>query len=115
MLFGRLKSLAGTKEDGIATLAVAAALKLPADTNLIYLTGTDTVTSINSDAPIEQGRTVWFVQSDAGTSTFTNTDDTTTKGAMDLGGSNRAIAGSDVLCVQQRPDGSWLRMFSTDN
>lgn len=116
MLWGRLKSLFGTREGGIETVAAAITLVLPDQTNLMYMTGTATVTSLNASRRIEAGRTVWFVQSDSGTTTFTNSGATTTKGAMDLGGaSNLDLAQTDVLCLQQRSDGSWLRMFSTDN
>lgn len=115
MLWSRIKSLMGTREGGVETVAAATSLTIPDDSNLVYLTGTATVTSLNGSSRIEAGRTVFFYQSDSGTTTFTNTDDTTTKGQMDLGGGSVAVANSDVLCVSQRPDGSWIRLFNTNN
>jgi hypothetical protein len=103
--WGRLKSIAGRRN--VPTLTAAATLNLRQAHAKYHLSGTDTVTALDPTAPIIPGREVTFIGI-SGTTTFTNTDDTTTKGQMDLGGSNRAVATSDVLTLQQRTDGSWL-------
>lgn len=98
------------------TVAAAATLNVPDNAGYVYLTGTDTVTSLVA-TPSSRGRMVIFQQAtgDAGTTTFTNTDNTTTANLMDLGGSNRALAATDVLALYLRQDGSWVRLYNTDN
>jgi len=46
---------------------------------------------------------------------ITNTDNTTTSGYCDLGGSNITLGLTDVLCLYIRSDGSAVRVFNTDN
>ena len=95
------------------SLTAATTITVPNDSNIFLLTGTATVTSLEA-MEILPGRLVTFIQ-DSGTTTFTNTNDTTTSGQMDLGGSNVALAASDVLQLVQRSGGYWQRVFSTNN
>lgn len=46
---------------------------------------------------------------------FTNTNNTTTNGYMDLGGADVTLGPTDLLCVYVRVDGSAIRVFNTDN
>jgi len=109
----RLRSIAGGDKFR-NTVASGTTTYVPDDTNVVLLTGTATVTSLVASKST-RCRLVWFVQNDSGTTTFTNTDDTTTADKMDLGGSNRALAQTDTMALYLRADGSWVRMFSTDN
>ena len=46
---------------------------------------------------------------------LTNTDNTTTAGYCDLGGSNVTLAPTSVICLRIRGDGSAVRVFNTTN
>lgn len=109
----RLKSMAGGDTLGF-TVAAATATTMPDSSNVIYLTGTATITSLNASNST-RNRICWFYQSDAGTTTFTNTNNTTTAGQMDLGGTNIAVGPTDVLVMLLRTDGSWVRLYNSDN
>lgn len=109
----RMKSTAGG--DTLNTpLTAAATLYVPDDTNMVYLEGTDTVTALVAD-PRTRNRIVVFVQSDSGTTTFTNTNNPTATDLMDLGGSNVALAQTDALILLLKSDGTWLRLSAADN
>lgn len=110
----RVKSLHGGLGGFYNTLAAAATVNVPDGEDLFYLSGTDTVTALVASAAT-RGRIVTFIQGSSGTTTFTNTDDTTTANLMDLGGSNIALAATDVLCLYLTPTGSWVRIFNTNN
>jgi hypothetical protein len=109
----RLKGIFGGSPNHIS-IAAAATITVPDHAGWVNLTGTDTVTSLRA-SPSSRGRIVFFNQTDSGTTTFTNTNDTTTEHLMDTGGSNAAVGQSDVLALRLRPDGSWVRVFLTDN
>lgn len=96
------------------TVAAATTLGVPDDTNLIYLTGTATVTSLTASKST-RNRIVYFIQNDSGATTFTNTDGATVEGTMDLGGSNVTLGQDDVLCLILRSNGTWLAMFTKNN
>jgi hypothetical protein len=104
---GNLKNLASPPQP----LDAAATLVLPAGHDSFVMSGTATVTDLQGG---RNGRVVLF-RGLSGTTTFTNTNGTTTRGQMDLGGSNVALAADDILVLVGRSDGSWLRLFSTDN
>ena len=112
-VMARLRSLAGGDRVD-TTVAVAATVNVPDSTNLVYLTGTDTITSLLAN-PATRNRQVIFIQNDSGTSTFQNTDGPTTSGTMDLGGSNVALGQNDVLTLFCRSDGTWVRVSSQNN
>jgi len=104
---GKLARMKQTHGGTIPTVTVAAAMNIPDHLSRVYVSGTDTVTSLCAEMPTIEGRQLVIIGS-SGTATFTNTDDTTTKGQMDLGGSNRAVGTDDVLILTQRGNGTWL-------
>jgi len=111
--WSRAKStLGGDRERN--TLTAAATLAVPDDTNYVALTGTASVTSLTAGSQT-RNRLVYFYQSDSGSTTFTNTDGASTAGTMDLGGSNVVLGQTDVLAVFLREDGTWVRIFNTNN
>lgn len=112
---GRMKSLAGGNMDANSrrTIAAAATMQVPDFTNLVYVSGTDTVTSLLA-GDSTRNREVTFIGL-SGTTTFTNTDNATVEGTMDLGGSNRAVGTTDVLVLILKMDGTWLMKSFTDN
>ncbi len=109
-----MKSIHGGLGAFSNTLTAAATVNVPDGEDLFYLSGTNTITALTANAAT-RGRIVTFIQGASGTTTFTNTDSTTTVNLMDLGGSNIALAATDVLCLYLTSTGSWLRIFSTDN
>ena len=117
-MWTRLKSLVGGNSVIYnKTVAAAATLNVPDDLTWVPLTGTATVTALVA-SPYTRGRLCFFYQSDTGATTFTNSTATTTANQMDLGAldpSNIVLSGTDVLCLYCRPDGSWVRVFHTNN
>ena len=117
-IWPRLKSMVGG--DGTITpktVAAATTLRVPDDLAVVRLTGTATVTSLTA-APQTRGRLVWFVQSDSGTTTLTNSPGTTTVGQMDLGGldpANTELGPSDWILLYLKSDGTWVRVMAATN
>lgn len=111
----RVKSLLGGsgRSDTSKTLTAAATLTVPGWSNLFYLSGTDTVTALVAEKSTRD-REVTFIGL-SGTTTFTNTNNPTTVNQMDLGGSNRAVAATDVLVLILKQDGTWVMKSFTDN
>lgn len=111
----RLKSLAGGAGYPVSklTLTAAATVNVPGFSNVFYMSGTDTITSLVGESSTRM-REVTFIGS-SGTTTFTNTNNPTTAGQIDLGGSNFALASTDVLRLILQPNGTWLRVAGTDN
>ena len=99
-----VKQLYGGSNKGIQTLASAATVVVPDDGTLFYISGTTAITSLLANTNITTTGPA-----------FTNTDGTTTVGQMDLGGSDRTIAPTDVLVLMLMPNGSWLMKAITDN
>lgn len=117
-MWARLKGLVGG-DSGIfgKTFAAATTLNVPDDISWMDLTGTATVTSLTAGNQT-RGRLLYLYQSDSGATTLTNSPGTTTAGQMDLGGldsANLVLGGTDVLCLRLRPDGTWIRVFQTNN
>lgn len=109
-LFGEIDRVYELNADSMSDLGI------PEGVGTIYLscTSTQTVTTIGANLRIIPNR-ILRIYGVAGTTTFTNNDGTTTKGQMDLGGSNRAVAATDVLELMQRADGTWVRTNFIDN
>lgn len=105
-LWGRLRSTAGGDTSN-PTITSAATVFIPDDTNIVVLSGTASVTSLQA-SPAARNRMVWFY-STSGTSTLTNTNDAATAGQMDLGGSNIALGATDMISLWLRPNGTWVR------
>lgn len=102
---------------GVTTLASAATWQLPGEIiGPFEITGSATVTSLTLPSGIVQGgRIVTFYGGASAAVVFTNTNDTTTAGQMDLGGANITIADQDVLMLMMKNNGTWIRVFNTNN
>lgn len=101
---------------GVTSIPVAAALVLPDETvGPFELTGTATITSITIPGDVQPGRFLIFYGATSAAATFTNTNDTTTAGQMDLGGANIVVNQQDVLVLMQKANGTFIRVFNTDN
>lgn len=103
--------------NGITTLASAASWQLPGEVvGSFEITGSATVTSLTLPSGIVQGgRIVVFYGGESAAVVFTNTNDTTTAGQMDLGGANITISDQDVLVLMMKNNGTWIRVFNTNN
>lgn len=99
----RAKSIVGGGTTN--TLACATTTAVPDNGNLLFLTGTATITSLTAGITT-RNRIVWF-EGSSGTQTFTNTTGTTTAGQMDLGGANIVVSAKDVLVLILRNNGVW--------
>lgn len=117
-IWDRLKGLVGGESNFLyRTVAAATSIYVPDDAFHVRLTGTATVTSLNA-AAFARGREVRFYQSDTGVTTFTNSPGTTTAGQMDLGSqdnSNIVLNSTDILALWLREDGTWIRLWNTNN
>jgi len=111
--FSRSKSRRGGGR-GVPTLAAATTITVPSDSDHFDLTGTATVTSLLAD-PSTAGRICTFYQSDSGTTTLTNTNNGTTRGVMDLGGSNLALAATDAVTLRLLANGTWVSYGAANN
>jgi len=111
-MWARLKSGAGGQKP--PTVTAATAIEIDESHNSFYVDGTSTVTTINATKPILEGREVTFY-STAGTPVFGNTDSTSTKGELDLGGSDITLDATDFLVVKQMSNGTWVRKYATSN
>lgn len=107
-LFGAPGQRSGT------TVAAATSVYVPDDMAWVPLTGSATITELLADVSSRR-RIVFFIQSDSGSTVFTNTDGATTAGTMDLGGSDITLGQTDVLCLRLHIDGTWVRVFNTNN
>lgn len=112
--------------DIIPTLTATSAgtLTIPAGATFINITaasvltvGSATVAAFSLPAA-SRNRLLFFYNSGNNAITFKNIDtpsmtSTTTVGFMDLGGSDRVLDNTDIICVYVRADGSAIRVFST--
>lgn len=103
--WARAKSILGGDRT-VYTLTSGATLAVPDSSNYIELTGTATVTALNAAAHTRNRMVVFY--STSGTTTFTNTDGTTTAGQLDLNGANVNLAKGDILVLWLRTDGVWV-------
>lgn len=111
-----LRSVIGyTPSNTRPTIASASSMELPDDANSIIVSGNATVTALSANSPIRSGRVVRLVGAASAAVIFTNTNDTVTKGQMDLGGANITLGATDVLQLEQQETGAWLRVSLTDN
>lgn len=103
---GRMKTYAGGDliADSKRTVAVATTTVVPDFTNIFYLTGTATITSLTA-SPSTRNRLVTFVSS-SGSQTFTNTNSPSAN-QMALGGANITISAGDSITMFLKIDGSW--------
>ena len=110
----RMKSGAGGDivPDSKRTVASATALIIPDWTNVVYVSGSTTVTSISMPAQL-RSRRVTFIGAASANVTFTNTDTLTTAGQMYLRGVNRQLQESTILELFCQADGTWIIVNST--
>lgn len=113
-IVARLRSMTG-RGSPINTIAASSTITLTDDSDIWIVTGTATVTSLLTAGGIFPGRTVRLISNDATGATFTNTNDPTTDGQMDLGGSDITLAKNDVLTLVRLDSGAWLRVSYTNN
>lgn len=112
--YGIMKQIAGGKRP--YRIASATNLSVPPGRHNLKLTGTTTIATIA--AYPKDGRLLRISGSADGNVTFTNTDDPSTSGQMDVGGSNLTLADEDSVDLVCRTSGSlywWERVNSTDN
>jgi hypothetical protein len=108
----RLKSMSGSSP--IRTVAAAAEISIPDDTNVITVTGTTAVTHMHTGS-IEPGRRV-RIYGGASSRDFVNASSTTIPFRFMLGSASEiGLAANDVLELVQLETGAWLRLYSTDN
>lgn len=117
--YSRVQSILGLEDPRVLTLVASqTTLRLPKGSNNFEITSpaTETIATIDALGRISGGRVVIFVAKIGSAAvTFTNNNATTTKGQMELGGSNIVLDDNDVLVLWQRPDGTWIRITNTNN
>lgn len=113
---GRVNTFVGSNHAQAPTYASAASQVIDSSSSVIYVTGSATITSLlTADGVVTPGHYVEFHGGASAAVVFTNTNDTTTSGQMDLGGSNITLGERDVLALRRESDGSWTRVFNTNN
>lgn len=117
--WARLKSKAGGETPPDVVLGTGSTkINLTSNRDVYYLNASNTCTigTVGANDPVLPGRTILFVGK-IGTAavTFTNANDTTTKGAMDLGGSDATIDDQDTLELMQHPTGAWVALSQKNN
>lgn len=90
------------------TVASAATVYVPDHAGGVLFTGAETITTLNAAVSTRGSRLVYFYSTN-GSVVLTNTDDTTTAGKMDLGGSNITLGATDMVVLYLRSDGVWIR------
>lgn len=96
------------------TFTPTATCILPAGEYNFIVLGSATITSL----PVPAANVGTIVRFRGGASAgvvFTNTDGATTPGQMDLGGSNITLGAGDYLELELIANGTWLRIYSTNN
>lgn len=111
---GRLKSGAGGDVYPVArnTIPSQAALVLLDWTNVMYVSGTKTVTSLSCPSSL-RNRRITLIGAAGASVQFTNTDTLTTAGQMYLRGANRLMGEDTVLELFIKPDGTAILLFTT--
>lgn len=91
-------------------------VRIPDTASWIRATGASTPVVSSLDAPAwSRNKLVIFENASSTSITFTNNASTTTAGQMDLGAADIALGQDDILALYCRPNGVWVRAFSTDN
>jgi hypothetical protein len=107
-IWGRLRSVAGGPT--IRSLAGAATLYLPDESNVFLVTGSVTVTALTSGN--WYGRRVTLIGGSSAAVTFTNTNSPSSD-QMFLQGANILLNEQDVLVLIRQNDGSWFLESTT--
>lgn len=113
-VLSRVKSVGGNNRP-IPSVASAATLALPDDSNVVYVSGSTTVTSLDAGNP-RPGRHLTIIGATSASVTFTNTTGSTTAGQMDLGGESILVSAKDILRLVRDNNGVWqLIEFKLNN
>ena len=110
-MWSRVKSLLGG-HGPLRSIASAATFYYPDDDNAIYISGTATITSLNTGQHMRV-RKVMFIGAVGANVTFTNTNTPTTAGQMFLQGSNIVMNEDDVVELICKEDGTWILVNTT--
>ena len=101
---GRVKSESSGSD--IVQLTSEANLTLPDTSNFFEILGMTAVLTI--EATLMPGRMVTFISEDDTGAVFTNVNDTTDEGKMDLA-ADRTVNRRSTLTIRQTADGSWVQ------
>lgn len=96
------------------TVASAATLNLPAG-GKFSVTGSTTVTSLGPTHSSLVGRRITLIGGASASVPFTNTDNASTAGQMELGGNDITLGQDDFLILELTSSLTWRRVSSTDN
>lgn len=113
-LGAKIRSVHG-RSGTITAVASAAAVTVSEESDVFVISGSDTITSLLGAGGVLPGRIVTFIGAASAAVVFTNTNDPTTSGQMDLGGSNVTLGAQDVLTLVRLDNGTWLRVSASDN
>lgn len=93
-----------------------ASVRIPDVASWIRVSGASTPIVSSLDAPSWSRNKLVIFENAASTSiVFTNNAGTTTAGQMDLGSADITLGQDDILALYCRPNGVWVRAWSTDN
>lgn len=95
-------------------MATSTSINIPEDADIILLTGTAALATINVNKDDWGRRIITLIQYGSGTTTITTNADTTTPGQVDVGGSNLALAQADSVTLYVRPDGALMQIGSAN-
>lgn len=105
--------------DAPATMSISGTVsdaRVPDIASYVRITGASTPIISGLVVPSwSRGRLVIFENVGSTSIQFNNTNGAATANQMDLGGANIALAQDDILALFCRPNGTWIRVFSTDN
>ena len=90
--------------------------RVPDTASWIRVTGASVPVVSSLDAPAwSRNKLVIFENASSTSITFTNNAGSTTANQMDLGSADVTLAQDDILALYCRPNGVWIRAWSTDN
>lgn len=116
MLGAKVNTFVGSNHAAIPTVASATTTVIDRSSSVWFITGSATITSLlTGDGVVTPGDYVEFWGGASAAAVFTNTNDTTTNGQMDLGGSDITLGERDVLILRRYAGGFWVRVTSTNN
>lgn len=108
----RLKAVTGCAAGGIPTVASATNMAIPDGAYVINVSGTTEITKLlGAKSP---GRIVILKAITTTGPALTDSGASATEGQMDLGGA-LTLGPTDVIGLLQNNNGSWVRVFSTNN
>jgi hypothetical protein len=105
--WSRIKCMLGGHGE-LETLASAATINVPDESNAFYLSGTTTITSILVGNKALRNRQITFIGAAGAAVTFTNTNTPTTAGQMELRGANRLLEADGSIDLFIKNDGTLI-------